>query len=106
MPLFDTDADDLADLTQRVGDADPGVRRVAMLTLAEMPETEASGLLIHGLADPVPEVRVAAAHALESHPGNTVAAALIAALDDPDPRGARPPPPCSSSVTKPTRRRC
>ena len=76
--------DDLdEDLVARVHSADAGVRRVAMMDLAEEVEPAATMLLIAGLRDDSEAVREAAARGLDEHEGSEAALALAAALDDP-----------------------
>ncbi|MFJ5488380.1 HEAT repeat domain-containing protein, partial [Hansschlegelia beijingensis] len=84
MPPFDPFGDDLADLKERATDPDPGIRRVAMMELAEEVGPDAKVLLLSGLADPDPEVRAAAAKALDEHDGPDVVEGLVGSLEDPD----------------------
>ena len=82
MPVFDT-LSDLDDVAARCASADPGVRRVAMLELAESVDDGAVDLLVEGLNDADAAVREAAAKALDEHTGDGVVEALAAALEDP-----------------------
>ena len=70
--LFDTFDDDLDDLAERCADPDPGIRRVAMMELAESVGPVATVLLLKGLADADAAVRAAAARALDEHDGPAV----------------------------------
>src|SRR5271166_3489097 len=76
------DAFDAA-LAARARHADPGIRRVAMIALAEQPEPQATALLIAGLRDSDDAVRAEAARGLGDHEGTDAALALVDALDDP-----------------------
>ncbi len=49
-PVFDTFDDDLDDLTERCASPDAGVRRVAMMELAEAVRPRGEVLLLKGLA--------------------------------------------------------
>ena len=60
--------DDLAVLAERCADADPGIRRVAMMALAESIEPEAEALLVAGLADADSAVREATPRGLMLNP--------------------------------------
>src|SRR5271157_98620 len=82
MPVFDSFDSDLDDIAGRCADADAGVRRVAMLALADVVEAGAVPLLIAGLRDGDASVRAAAAKALDEHEGEGVVAALVGALED------------------------
>ena len=84
MPVFDTFDDDLEDLAERCADADPGIRRVAMMALAEAVGLGATVLLLKGLADPDATVRAAAARALDEHDGPQVVEGLVRSLEDAD----------------------
>lgn len=76
---------DLDDLRDRLADADPEVRRVATMGLAEVVEPEAADLAIAALKDSDAGVRAAAARVLYEFEGNPdVIAALLEALSDSD----------------------
>jgi HEAT repeat protein len=77
---FDSDLDELA---AKCASADAGVRRVAMLELADVMEPEAVPLLLKGLRDADATVREAAAKALDEHDSVEIVGALVAALEDP-----------------------
>ncbi len=47
-PVFDTFDDDIDELAERAADPDPGIRRVAMMELAEAVGTDAKVLLLKG----------------------------------------------------------
>src|SRR6478752_6297193 len=66
---LDVLASDLDDIAARCTDDDAGVRRVAMLELAEVTDEGAVPLLVKGLGDADPAVREAAAKALDEHSG-------------------------------------
>ena len=83
MALFDTFDSDLDDIAARCADEDAGVRRVAVLELAEVTDERAVPLLVQGLRDADPTVREAAAKALDEHTGAGVVGALVDALEDP-----------------------
>ena len=83
MALFDALDSDLDDIAARCTDDDAGVRRVAMLELAEVTDLGAVPLLVKGLGDADPAVREAAAKALDEHSGEGIVSALVNALEDP-----------------------
>ena len=83
MPAFDTLDSDLDEIALRCAGDDAGVRRVAMLELADITDEGVVPLLIAGLADTDALVREAAAKALDEHTGDGVVAALVTALEDP-----------------------
>src|SRR3954468_2245175 len=83
MALFDALDSDLDDIAARCTDDDAGVRRVAMLELAEVTDEGAVPLLVKGLGDADPAVREAAAKALDEHSGEGIVSALVNALEDP-----------------------
>ena len=65
MPAFDTLDSDLDEIALRCAADDAGVRRVAMLELADITDEQAVPLLIAGLRDSDELVREAAAKALD-----------------------------------------
>ena len=67
MAVFDALDSDLDDIAARCTDEDAGVRRVAMLELADVVEAGAVPLLVAGLRDADASVREAAAKALDEH---------------------------------------
>lgn len=76
---------DLDDLRKRLADADPEVRRVATMGLAEVVELEAANLAIAALKDSDAGVRAEAARVLYEFEGNPdVIKALLEALADSD----------------------
>ncbi|MDR9749818.1 HEAT repeat domain-containing protein [Pseudomonas sp. SZMC_28357] len=83
--LFDsTDNDDILALQPRLTDADAGVRRIALIELADLEEPEGLLWLVDRLAhDPTEEVRAEAARLLEAWEDEPVVAALCQALTDP-----------------------
>src|SRR3954470_16530660 len=89
MALFDAFEDDLDDVAARCESSDPGVRRIAMMELAESVEAGAAALLLRGLSDPDPQVRLAAVRALDEHDGSAVVEGLVRALEDLDPEVRR-----------------
>ena len=80
MPTFDSFDGELDDIAERCGSGDPGVRRVAMMDLAELIEPGATTLLLRGLGDADAEVRAAAARSLDEHDGPAVVQGLVHAL--------------------------
>ncbi|MDO7899183.1 HEAT repeat domain-containing protein [Pseudomonas citrulli] len=86
-PLFeDTDNDDILALQPRLEDEDPGVRRIALIELADLEEPEGLRWLVDRLAhDDSAEVRAEAARLLEAWEDAPVVAALCQALTDPSP---------------------
>ena len=83
-PVFDSFDDDLDDVAERCASADAGVRRVAMMELAEAVGPAAKVLLLKGLGDPDAAVRAAAAKALDEHDGADVVEGLVRSLEDAD----------------------
>src|SRR4051812_48672113 len=77
-PVFETFDDDLEDLAERAASPDAGIRRVAMLELAEAVGPEAKALLLKGLGDNDATVLAAAAKALDEHDGPEVVEAWFA----------------------------
>jgi HEAT repeat protein len=55
----------LASIASRVDDADPGIRRVAVMDLVDSPEAEAVELLIRALSDTDETVRMEAAKVID-----------------------------------------
>src|SRR5947209_2928292 len=82
MAVFDALDSDLGEIAARCASEDAGVRRVAMLDLAEIVGDGAATLLISSLRDPDAAVREAAAKTRDEHDGDGVIEALIAALED------------------------
>ncbi len=77
---------EILELSPRLEDADPGVRRLALIELADLELPEALPLLIAALrGDPDPGVRGEAARLLEAWEEDAVVDALCAALADPLP---------------------
>ncbi|NPY56829.1 HEAT repeat domain-containing protein, partial [Pseudomonas aeruginosa] len=77
---------EILELSPRLEDADPGVRRLALIELADLELPEALPLLIAALrGDPDPGVRGEAARLLEAWEEDAVVDALCAALADPVP---------------------
>ncbi|HFK2006889.1 TPA: HEAT repeat domain-containing protein, partial [Pseudomonas aeruginosa] len=73
-------------LSPRLEDADPGVRRLALIELADLELPEALPLLVAALRDdPDPGVRGEAARLLEAWEEDAVVDALCVALADPVP---------------------
>ena len=89
MALFDALDSDLDDVAARCTDDDAGVRRVAMLELAEVTDEGAVPLLIKGLGDADPAVREAAAKALDEHSGEGIVVRAGQCARRPGRRGAR-----------------
>jgi len=85
MPVFDAFEPELDEIAEKCASDDAGVRRVAMLELADIVEDGAVPLLLKGLHDTDIMVREAAVKALDAHDGIEVVEALIAALEDPIP---------------------
>ncbi|WP_223545100.1 HEAT repeat domain-containing protein [Pseudomonas sp. A-B-19] len=85
--LFDvTDNDDILALQPRLTDDDPGVRRIALIELADLEEPDGLQWLINRLGeDPIAEVRAEAARLLEAWEDAPVVEALCQALTDPSP---------------------
>ncbi len=83
--LFDvTDNDDILALQPRLTDDDPGVRRIALIELADLEEPDGLLWLVNRLAeDPTEEVRAEAARLLEAWEDESVVEALCQALTDP-----------------------
>ena len=83
--LFDvTDNDDILALQPRLTDEDPGVRRIALIELADLEEPDGLLWLVDRLAqDPTEEVRAEAARLLEAWEDEPVVEALCQALTDP-----------------------
>ncbi|MHC8314591.1 HEAT repeat domain-containing protein [Pseudomonas sp. LB3P31] len=83
--LFDvTDNADILALQPRLTDADPGVRRIALIELADLEEPDGLIWLVDRLAgDPAEEVRTEAARLLEAWEDQPVVEALCQALTDP-----------------------
>jgi len=73
---------DLDEISERLKDPDPGVRRIAVIELGETAELDAADLVIKALHDESADVRKEAASALEEFEGLTVIEALIDALTD------------------------
>src|SRR5258708_24749769 len=82
MPSFDALDSDL-EIAAKCASPDAGVRRVAMLELADVVDEGAVPLLARGLRDSDATVREAAAKALDEHDGLAAVEALVAALEDP-----------------------
>jgi HEAT repeat protein len=82
MPVFDAFESDVDDIALNCASADAGVRRVAMMQLADVVDGGAIPLLIKGLGDADASVREAAAKAIDEHDGDGVVAALVKALED------------------------
>lgn len=82
MAIFDDFDDDLDAVADRARNPDAGIRRVAMLGLAESVDPGAVDLLLAGLKDADAGVREAAAKSLDEHSGLPAALGLIEALDD------------------------
>ncbi|OLF53162.1 HEAT repeat domain-containing protein [Pseudomonas chlororaphis] len=81
----DTDHDDIRALHGRLTDSDPGVRRIALIELADLEEPEGLVWLVDRLRqDPAVEVRAEAARLLEAWEDEPVVAALCEALTDSD----------------------
>ena len=82
--LFDvTDNDDILALQPRLTDDDPGVRRIALIELADLEEPDGLLWLVNRLAqDPTEEVRAEAARLLEAWEEAPVVEALCQALTD------------------------
>ncbi|CEI21040.1 hypothetical protein PAMH19_5762 [Pseudomonas aeruginosa] len=77
---------EILELSPRLEDADPGVRRLALIELADLELPEALPLLVAALrGDPDPGVRGEAARLLEAWEEDAVEDALCAALADPLP---------------------
>ncbi|MCS9217910.1 HEAT repeat domain-containing protein, partial [Pseudomonas aeruginosa] len=77
---------EILELSPRLEDADPGVRRLALIELADLELPEALPLLVAALrGDPDPGVRGEAARLLEAWEEDAVVDALCAALADPVP---------------------
>ncbi|EIU6978100.1 HEAT repeat domain-containing protein, partial [Pseudomonas aeruginosa] len=77
---------EILELSPRLEDADPGVRRLALIELADLELPEALPLLVAALrGDPDPGVRGEAARLLEAWEEDAVVDALCAALADPLP---------------------
>lgn len=77
---------EILELSPRLEDADPGVRRLALIELADLELPEALPLLVAALrSDPDPGVRGEAARLLEAWEEDAVVDALCAALADPVP---------------------
>ncbi|HHG5557356.1 TPA: HEAT repeat domain-containing protein, partial [Pseudomonas aeruginosa] len=77
---------EILELSPRLEDADPGVRRLALIELADLELPEALPLLVAALrGDPDPGVRGEAARLLEAWEEDAVVDALCAALTDPLP---------------------
>ena len=85
--LFDvTDNDDILALQPRLTDEDAGVRRIALIELADLEEPDGLLWLVDRLAqDPAEEVRAEAARLLEAWEDEPVVEALCQALTDPSP---------------------
>ena len=69
MPVFDTFDSEIDDIATKCAGDDAGVRRVAMMELAERVDAKAVPLLVTGLRDADASVREAAAKALDEHEG-------------------------------------
>src|SRR5690606_36722030 len=83
MPLLSSDNVDILLLQPRLTDADPGVRRIALIELADQEDPDALPWLIHALSrDENDDVRSEAARLLEGWEEAEVVAALCAALTD------------------------
>ncbi len=89
--LFDvTDNDDILALQPRLTDDDPGVRRIALIELADLEEPDGLQWLINRLAeDPIADVRAEAARLLEAWEDAPVVEALCQAPTDPSRRCRR-----------------
>jgi HEAT repeat protein len=85
--LFDvTDNDDILALQSRLTDDDPGVRRIALIELADLEEPNGLQWLIDRLVeDPSADVRAEAARLLEAWEDAPVVEALCQALTDSSP---------------------
>ena len=77
--------DDLEDADERLGAADPGERRVAIIALGHSGDPAAVGHLSGMVADPDAGVRQQVAMALGEFDGPESAAALAKLLVDPEP---------------------
>ena len=85
MTPFTTDNPDILDLQPRLQHADPGVRRIALIELADLEEPEALPWLARALTiDPAAAVRAEAARLLEAWEEPEVVQALCQALADSD----------------------
>ncbi|HEY7772783.1 MAG TPA: HEAT repeat domain-containing protein [Marinagarivorans sp.] len=76
-PLLDS-------IATRLIDADPGIRRVAVLDLVDSPEEEAVELLIKALSDDDETVRMEAAKVIDEFDPRDMMDALVKALTSPD----------------------
>ena len=75
---------DVDEIAERLRDADPVVRRLAVKELGETALAEAEPLIITAVADAAGEVRLQAAQALGEFDGHNVAEALALLLEDRD----------------------
>ena len=83
MTPFTTDNPDILDLQPRLQHADPGVRRIALIELADLEDPDGLPWLTDALlVDPHVEVRAEAARLLEAWEAPEVVQALCAALAD------------------------
>ena len=79
-----TDNADILALQPRLTDEDPGVRRIALIELADLEEPDGLLWLVDRLSqDPTEEVRAEAARLLEAWEDEPVVQALCQALTDP-----------------------
>lgn len=78
------DDPEVQELSIKMDDPDPGIRRVAVLSLVDCGAPEAAELLIRALKDPDPSVRQQAAKVVDEFDAEDIADSLLAALNDPD----------------------
>jgi len=80
----------LDSIATRLQDADPGIRRVAVMDLVDSPEAEAVELLIAALSDADESVRLEAAKVIDEFEPRDMMEALVDALtaDDENVRNA------------------
>jgi HEAT repeat protein len=74
----------LISIETRLQDADPGIRRVAVMELVDSPEPEAVELLITALSDSEADVRMEAAKVIDEFEPIDMMDALVEALTAPD----------------------
>ena len=77
MNLSFDDIPEMEDVQQRLNDADPEVRRIAVMDLVEIYEDGCIQLAIKALSDPDAGVRKQAAQALEEFEGEEVITAML-----------------------------
>ena len=70
----------LSSIAERLQDADPGIRRVAVMELVESPEPEAVDLLVMALSDADETVRMEAAKVIDEFDPRDMMDALVGAL--------------------------